>query len=109
MDRRQRVTLVLAALQTGDVIVTLVSSKYGEGHLDHLGVAPWLRPILPAIKLAAVVSLVVTSNRPRARSMTGAALVAYYSAAVTFHVLSRDSPADAVPAAAFGAVASTIV
>jgi hypothetical protein len=109
MDRRRQVSLVLAAMQTGDLIVTLVSSKYGDAHLDHLGVAPWLRPMLPVIKLAGVASLVLTSNRPRARSMIGSALVAYYSAAVTFHVLSRDSPTDAMPAAAFGAVASTIV
>ena len=109
MDPRRRVSLVLAAMQTGDVIVTLVSPKYGDAHLDHLGVAQWLRPMLPMIKLAAVGSLVVTSNRPRARSVTGAVLVAYYSAATTFHVLSGDSRADSAPAAAFGAVAATIV
>src|SRR5690349_17499206 len=51
----------------------------------------------------------ITSNRPRARSVTGAALVAYYSAATTLHVLSGDSRADSAPAAAFGAVAATIV
>jgi hypothetical protein len=109
MDRRRQVSLVLATLQAGDLIVTRVWAKYGDAHLDHLGVAPWLRPMLPAIKLAVVVSLVVTSNRPRARSTTGAALVAYYSAAVTFHVLSGDSPTDAAPAAACGAFAGTIV
>ena len=109
MNRRRQTSLVLATLQAGDLFVTLVSPKYGDAHLDHLGVPPWLRPLLPTIKLAAVVSLVVTSNRPRTRSMTGAALVAYYSAAVTFHALSGDSPTDAVPAAAFGAFAGTIV
>ena len=41
--------------------------------------------------------------------MTGAALVAYYSAAVTFHVLSGDSPRDAVPAATCAVFAGTIV
>ena len=37
------------------------------------------------------------------------ALVAYYSAAVTFHVESGDPPRDAAPAALFGALAATIV
>jgi hypothetical protein len=109
MDRTRQASLALAAIQTGDVVVTLVSSKYGDAHLDHLGVAPWLRPILPMVKLAAIVSLVVTSDRLRARSITGAALVVYYSAAVTFHALSGDPTRDALPAAACGVLAGAIV
>jgi hypothetical protein len=90
-------------------MVTLVSSKYGNAHLDHLGVPPWLRPILPFVKFAAIVSLVGSSDRPRARSITGAALVAYYSAAVSFHVLSGDPTRDAIPAVACGVFASAIL
>ena len=66
-------------------------------------------PDAAVIKVAAVVSLFATSSHHRTRSMTGVALVAYYSAAVTFHVLSNDSPTDTMPAAAFGALAAAIV
>jgi hypothetical protein len=109
MRSRRQSSLVLAGIQTADLVVTLVSPKYGEAHLDHLGVPRALRPALPMIKLAAVVALIATRDRPRLRSTTGAALVAYYSAAVTFHILSGDSPKQAAPAATCGVLASTIV
>lgn len=108
MATRKQAALVLAALQSGDLIVTQVSARYGDAHLDHLGIPQWLRPVLPAIKLGAVVALIATANRRTLRSRVAAALVSYYSAAVTFHVLSGDSPADAAPAALCGALAASL-
>jgi hypothetical protein len=100
---------MLAAFQAGDLIVTQVSPRYGDAHLDHLGVPRWLRPVLPAIKLGAVVALVATANRRTPRSGVAAALVPYYTAAVTFHVMSSDSPDDVAAAGVCAALAMVIV
>jgi hypothetical protein len=72
-------------------------------------VPPWLRPLLPVIKAGAALALVATAGHPRRRSVIASALVSYYSAAVTFHILSDEGPEQAVPAAAFAALAAIIV
>jgi DoxX-like family len=109
MTLRGRVVRVLAILQAVDFVGSQAMPQFGDAHLDHLGVPQWLRPLLPATKAAAVVALVATRERPKARSAVGAALVAYYASAVTFHLLSGDGPDKAAPAAAFGALAAVIV
>ena len=109
MSRRGQLALALAALQAVDLAVTSVSPKYGEEHLDHLGIPAWLRPALPLIKVAAVAALVAAAKRPVLRSTTGAALVSYYSAAASFHVLAGDSTTDVAPAAACAMLAGALV
>lgn len=106
---RRRLALALAAFEVGDLVVTTVSPKYGPAHLDHLGVPHWLRPVLPWIKSVATVSLVVTSRAPRLRAPVAAALVSYYSAASTFHVLAGDGLADVGPAVACAAISAALV
>jgi hypothetical protein len=105
----KRRALLLAGLQAADLATTQISPKYGKEHLDHLGVPPAVRPVLPVIKAAAVAALVVTSKRSRLRSTVGAALVAYYSAAMAFHIHAGDPPAEAAPAAVCGLLAATVV
>lgn len=90
---------MLAALQAADLVATQVSPKYGDAHLDHLGVPTPLRPVLPIVKAAAVLAMITTANRRGLRSAVAAVLVPYYSAAVTFHVLSGDGISDIAPAA----------
>ncbi|MEY2476207.1 MAG: DoxX-like family [Actinomycetota bacterium] len=109
MWSKERFALRLAAMQVVDIVVTQVSPRYGDAHLAHLGVPPRLRAVLPAIKTATTVALLVGVRRPRVRSVTGAGLVAYYAAAVTFHVRSNDPWTEIAPAAAFGLVASAVV
>ena len=109
MSHRPRLALALAAFQVADVVVTQVSPRYGDEHLDHLGVPRWLRPFLPTVKAAAAGALVATWRRPTARSLTATVLVSYYSAAVTFHVLAGDGPPAVAPAAACAAMAASIV
>src|SRR3954454_9753262 len=106
MTSRRRVEQVLAIMHVADLIASQTLPQFGDYHLDHLGVPRRLRPVLPMTKAAAVVALAVTREHPKPRSAVGAALVAYYAAAVTFHVLSDDGPAQAAPAAAFGALAA---
>jgi len=106
-SRRGR-ALALATFQAADLVATQVSPRYGPPHLDHLGVPRGLRPVLPVVKAGAVVALLATASSPAA-AVIGAGLVAYYSAAVTFHVLSDDPPGDAAPAVACAALAASLV
>lgn len=90
-------------------MVTQVSPKYGDEHLDHLGVPRSLRSPLPLVKASTIAALVVTAKHSRPRSIVGAGLVSYYSAAVTFHVRAGDPPSEAVPAAICALLAATLV
>ena len=107
--RKDLRALRLAALTVIDLVVTQTSPRFGDAHWDHLGVPHRLRPTLPVIKAVSVVALVVSAKRPALRSLTGAALVPYYSAAVTFHVVSGDPPKDIVAAALYGLDAALLV
>lgn len=108
--RHDHRALRLAAMQVVDIVVTqAMPQKFGDAHLADLGVPVWLRPWLVYIKGATTFTLVATARQPRLRSMTAAALVAYYAAAVTFHVDSHDPWTDVAPAAAFGLVAVSLV
>ena len=106
---RAMVAMSLAALQAMDLVVTSTSPRYGDAHLNHLGVPKALRPVLPVAKASAVVALVASARRPRARSLVGLALVPYYAAAVTFHVRSGDDMRNTAPAAACAVMAAMLV
>jgi hypothetical protein len=109
VDAPRRTAQALAAFQAADLLVTQVSDAYGGEHLDHLGVPEVLRPLLPLIKAGAVGALLVAASRPRLRSVVGGALVAYYSAAVSFHVRSGDSATDVGPAACCALMAASLI
>ena len=68
-----------------------------------------LRPALGLIKVAGSAGLVAGLKWPRVGAMTSAALVAYYAAAVRFHLLAGDHPAFASPAAALGTIAAVLL
>jgi hypothetical protein len=107
---KRRFALRLAAMQVGDILVTQAfPDRFGQAHYDHLGVPRPLQPALLAIKAATTGALLVGMSRPRLRSVTAAGLVAYYAAAVTFHVRSNDPWTDVAPAALYGVVAAAAV
>ena len=107
---KDRFALRLAVMQVGDITACRAfPDRYGDAHLADLGVPAWLRSVLEPIKAASTVALVASRRRPRLRSATASAMVAYYAAAVTFHVRSRDSWRDTAPAAIYGVVAALIV
>ena len=110
MWSKRRFALRLAAMQVMDLAaVQLFPDRYGDAHLADLGVPADLRRVLPAIKVATTAALIVGVRRPRVRAVTGAGLVAYYAAAVTFHVRSNDPWAQTAPAALYGIVAAAVV
>jgi hypothetical protein len=109
LTTRKNCALALGGLQFADFVVTRVSTQFGDAHLDHLGVPAWLRPVLPVIKATAAAALVGTAGNPRRRSVVAGALVAYYSAAVVFHLQSDEGLEQAAPAALLGALAAAII
>ena len=108
VSNRER-ALLLAAFQAADLAVTQLSPRYGADHLDHLGVPANLRPALPVIKAAAVAALILTRHHRAQQRVVGTALVGYYAAATTFHVLAGDRARDTAPAAACAAVAASLL
>ena len=102
-ERTERLAIWLAAAQVVDAIGNSIPRRYVEAHLDHLGVPDRLRPALPVIKVTTAGGLLVGLKLPRLGALTSAALVAYYAAAVRFHMLSDDHPVLWIPAALFGA------
>ena len=110
MWSKRRFAFRLAALQVVDLAANQAfADRFGDAHYDHLGVPRRVRPLLPVIKIATTAALLVGANRPRLRSATGAGLVAYYAAAVTFHIESDDPWTEIAPAALYGAVAAAVV
>jgi hypothetical protein len=105
-SRLEQLAVGLAGLQVLDAIANAIPRRLVKAHLDHLGVPNDLRPVLPVIKVTTAAGLLVGLRAPRVGAMTSALLVAYYAAAVRFHLLANDHPVVAAPAAAFGASAA---
>jgi hypothetical protein len=101
----KRLAVWLAAFQLLDAIAAALPRRYVKAHLDHLGVPDAVRPLLPAIKVAASAGLLVGLKQPRVGAVTAAGLVAFYAAAVQFHLLADDHPLMTVPAVVCGAAA----
>jgi len=105
--RADRLAVGLAVFEMLDAFGNeVVPYRYIERHLGHLGVPQRLRPMLSPIKVATAGGLLVGRRVPAVGALTAAALVAYYSAAASFHVLAKDHPVVAGPAVACGAAAA---
>ena len=99
----------LAVFQMLDAVGTeLVPRRCLDRHLDHLGVPRNLRPLLSPIKVAGAAGLVLGTRVPEVGALAAAGLVAYYSAAASFHVLADDHPVLAGPAIGCGAAATAV-
>jgi DoxX-like family len=105
-DRTKRLVVGLAIFQIVDVIANTIPRRYVEAHLDHLGVPRNLRPVLPVIKVTSTFGLLLGLKKSRLGVVASAGLIAFYAAAVRFHLLTNDHPILAAPAAACGASAA---
>jgi hypothetical protein len=97
--RSPRLPLALAGLQVLDVMGTSLARQLVKNNLDHLGVPPAIQRALPAIKLTTTAGLLVGTRLPRLGALTSTGMIAYYSAAVAFHLSTEDSVVFAVPSA----------
>jgi len=108
-ERKRQLALAVAGFQILDTIANAIPRKFVKRHLDHLGVPEYLRPLLPVIKLSSSAGLVLGLKLPRLGAVTAGSLVAYYTAAARFHMLSGDHPILAAPAAELGAAAAFLL
>ncbi len=105
--RADQIAVRLAAFQVVDALGNeVVPRRYIERHLDHLGVPQRLRPMLSPIKVTTAAGLVIRLRVPAVGALAAAGLVAYYSAAASFHMLAKDHPLLAGAAVACGAAAA---
>jgi hypothetical protein len=106
-SRQTRQVLGLVAVQLGDAAFNAVPTQWLKDDLDHLGIPEEVRFIFPVIKSASAVGLLGGLRWPRLGQLTASALVAYFIAALGFHVRAKDTPVRYAPAA--GMLAWSIV
>jgi hypothetical protein len=95
----KRRVLGLVAVQMADAVFNAVPNQWVRDDLDHLGFPQGLRLVFPVVKSASATGLLVGLRRPRLGRLTAAALVAYFVAAMGFHVRARDTLLRYLPAA----------
>jgi hypothetical protein len=76
----------------------LRAKEWAQEDLDRLRFPERYRSVFPVIKLGAAAGLLVGTRWRGVARLTGAALVAYFVAALGFHVRARDSFPRYVPA-----------
>lgn len=100
-----KIALAFAALQAGDAVACATLPAIRDD-LDRLGCPPALQRALPAIKASSAVGLALGTRFPRLGRLTAMSLVAYFLAAIGFHVRNRDSAPRYVPAAVMLGIAT---
>ncbi len=106
-DRWGRGIAALAAFQAGDAIAS-AKLDYIQRDLDRIDCPPRIRRLLPFIKAASAVGLVLGRRWPRLGRLTSAALSAYFVCAVGFHVRAKDPLWRSLPAASLLAVSLAV-
>ena len=98
----KRFVLALAGFQVVDAVACAIPLGYIKADLDHIRCPEPLQKALPLIKGASAVGLIGGLKLPRLGALTCGALVAYFLAAIGFHVRAGDRPLRSVPAATIG-------
>jgi hypothetical protein len=98
----KRVALALAGFQAVDAVACAIPMPFIKADLDRIGCPERLQRALPMIKGASAIGLVGGLRMPRLGALSSAALVAYFAAAIGFHVHARDHLTRSAPAAALG-------
>jgi hypothetical protein len=97
-----------AAFQLGDAIACAIPLDYIRRDLDNIDCPDSIRRVLPSIKATSAAGLLLGLRSPRIGRLTAFSLVAYFLAAIGFHVRAKDPAWKAMPAA-FLAVTSTVI
>jgi hypothetical protein len=108
--RERNMAMGFVLLQLADAAGNeLVPRRYVEAHLDRLGVPRPVQAVLPAIKVVSSGGLLLGLRWPRLGAVTSSCLIAFYAAAVGFHLNAGDHPVVAGPAVAFGLGAAALL
>lgn len=103
---RPHLIAALAGVQILEIFASAAAPSTTRARLDRLGVPPGIRSALPAIKSTTSAGLLIGLSRPQIGVVASAGMVAFYTAAVGFHLLSGDPIILVLPAVAFGAGAA---
>lgn len=91
--------IAFAAFQLGDAVACAIPLDYIRRDLDNIGCPDSIRRALPSIKAASATGLLLGRRWPLIGRMTALSLVAYFLAAIGFHVRAKDPAWKALPAA----------
>jgi hypothetical protein len=97
--RWRRHVLVFAAFQLSDAVACAIPLDYIRRDLDNIKCPDSIRRALPAIKTASAAGLLLGLRWPRVGRLTAVSLMAYFLAAIGFHVRAKDPAWRAMPAA----------
>jgi hypothetical protein len=106
--RWSRHVATFAAFQVGDAIACAIPLDYIRRDLDNIDCPDSIRRALPPIKAVSAAGLLLGLHSPRIGRITAFSLVAYFLAAIGFHVRAKDSAWKAMPAASL-AVTSAVI
>ncbi|OSC40758.1 DoxX family protein [Mycobacterium decipiens] len=90
---------VLAAFQAGDAVACAIPLPPIANVLDDLEVPVGIRPVLPMVKAASAIGLLLGTRFPALARLTTAMLTLYFVLAVGAHIRVRDRVVNAIPAA----------
>jgi hypothetical protein len=106
--RWNRRVFAFALFQIGDAVACAIPVDYIRRDLDRIDCPDSIRRALPTIKLASATGLLLGLRWPRLGRLTAISLVAYFLAAIGFHVRAKDPGWRTMPAASL-MVASAVV
>lgn len=106
-DRWGRGIAAFATFQAGDAIACL-KLDYIQQDLDRINCPPRVQRLLPFIKAASALGLLLGRRRPRLGRLTAAALSAYFACAIGFHVRAKDPAWRSLPAGSLLALSFVI-
>jgi DoxX-like family len=96
-----RAYAALAAFQAGDAVACAIPLPAITKVLDNLGVPDSVRPVLPVVKAASAIGLLLVTRFPALARLTTAMLTLYFLFAVSAHIRVRDKVVNTLPAASF--------
>jgi hypothetical protein len=97
----------LATFQAADALACL-KVDYIQEDLDRLNCPPRVQRLLPFIKAASALGLLMGRRWPRLGRITAVALSAYFACAIGFHLRAKDPAWRSIPAAALLAVSLVV-
>lgn len=97
--RWRRHVLAFAAFQAGDAVACAIPLDYIRRDLENIGCPDPIQRALPTIKAVSATGLLLGLRFPRLGRLTAFSLVAYFLAAIGFHVRAKDPAWRAMPAA----------
>ncbi|MCB9390126.1 MAG: DoxX family protein [Acidimicrobiia bacterium] len=90
--------LAVAAFQIGDAVACAAPADFITEALDRVECPPELRRVLPGLKVAAGLGLILGTRSPRLALITATALVAYFLFAIAAHIRVKDTAENSVAA-----------